>query len=129
MRVMKVVASVTALTFLGACASASKDIATASVSPLQYQSYDCEMLRLESQRLHSRVTELGGRLDTAANNDKAITAAAIVVFWPAAFFLGGNKAQEAEYARLKGEAEAINQASVMKKCVGPNNGLTPVVAR
>jgi hypothetical protein len=38
------------------------------------------------------------------------------LFWPAAFALGGNQAQEAEYARLKGEADAIHQAAIAKKC-------------
>lgn len=115
---------------ISGCATASKDIATASVSPMQYQSYDCDQLSAEATRLTGRVQQLGGRLDEAANNDKAIMAATLLLFWPAAFALGGTKAQEAEYARLKGEAEAVQQAAVARKCPGamPAPAIQPTVA-
>lgn len=103
---------------LAGCATSSKDIATAYVSPVQYQSYDCDQLSAEAARLTQRVQQLGGRLDEAANNDKAIMGVGLVLFWPALFALGGTKQQEAEYARLKGEAEALQQAAVAKKCSG-----------
>jgi hypothetical protein len=106
-----------AIGFAG-CSTASKDIATVSVSPLQYQSYDCDQLASESQRVQTRVVQLGGRLDEAAANDKAITGAGIILFWPALFALGGTKQQEAEYGRLKGEYEAIQQTAITKKCPG-----------
>lgn len=63
-----------------------------------------------------RVTQLGGRLDEAASNDKKIAGVGVILFWPALFALGGTKAQEAEYARLKGEHDAVQQASISKKC-------------
>ena len=101
---------------LTGCATASKDVATAYVTPLQYQGYDCGQLAAEVQRIQSRVTELGGRLDQAADNDKAIMGVGLLIFWPALFALGGTKQQEAEYARIKGEYEALQQASIAKKC-------------
>ena len=67
-------------------------------------------------RLQTRVNQLGGRLDEAASNDKAIGVVAAILFWPALFALGGVKTQEAEYAHLKGEADAIQQSAVIKKC-------------
>lgn len=100
------------------CATASKDIASAYVSPMQYQSYDCEQISAEVQRVHGRVTQLGGRLDEAASNDKAIMGVGLVLFWPALFALGGTKQQEAEYGRLKGEYDALQQAAIHKKCTG-----------
>lgn len=101
---------------LGGCATASKDVATAYVSPVQYQSYDCQQLAAESQRVVQRVQELGGHLDQAARNDAALVGVGVVLFWPALFALGGTKSQEAEYGRLKGEAEAVQQAAVARKC-------------
>jgi hypothetical protein len=103
---------------ISGCATSSSDIAPAYVSPLQYQSYDCEQLTAETQRIQGRVTQVGGRLDQAASNDKTITGAGIILFWPALFFLGGTKQQEADYARLKGEYDAIQQAAIQKKCAG-----------
>lgn len=100
------------------CATASKDIAPIYVSPLQYQGYDCQQLAAETHRIQSRVIELGGRLDQAASNDKTITGVGMVLFWPALFALGGTKQQEADYSRLKGEYDAVQQAAIVKKCPG-----------
>lgn len=116
---MKTTATVTAFAIaLTGCATASRDVATAYVSPLQYQSFDCDQLSAESHRLGTRVQQLGGRLDEAASNDQAIMAVTLVLFWPAMFALGGTKAQESEYGRLRGEAEAIHQAAIARKCRG-----------
>lgn len=101
---------------LSGCATASKDVATIYVSPMQYAPYDCEQLAAEAARIQSRVAALGGRLDSAATNDAALMGVGLILFWPALFFLGGTKEQEAEYARLKGEYEAVYQASIAKKC-------------
>jgi len=103
---------------LAGCATASKDIAAQSVSPLQYQQYDCGQITAEMQRVHTRATQLAGRLDEAATNDKVITGVGLILFWPALFALGGTKDQEAEYARLKGEYDALQQVAIQKKCPG-----------
>jgi len=101
---------------LAGCATASKDISATYVSPLQYQGYDCDQLSAEVRRIKVRVDQLGGRLDQAAANDKTITGVGVILFWPALFALGGTKQQEADYARLKGEYDAINQAAIVKRC-------------
>ncbi len=98
------------------CATSSKDVTTAYVSPLQYKDYNCDQLTAEMTRLNVRVTQLGGRLDEAASNDKALVGVGMVLFWPSLFFLGGTKNQEAEFSRIKGEYEAINQAAIQKDC-------------
>lgn len=100
------------------CSTSSKNISASYVSPLQFQSYDCDQLSSEAQRIQARVSELTGRLDKAANNDKWIMTAGLLLAWPALFALGGTKEQEAEYARLKGEYDAIHQSAVLKKCPG-----------
>ena len=45
------------------------------------------------------------------------TGVALVVFWPAAFFLKGDGATAGELAHLKGQMEAIEQNSIQKKCL------------
>lgn len=100
------------------CATASKDISAAYASPMQYQNFDCSQISAESARVRSRVSEVGGRLDQASSNDAAITTAGAILFWPALFFLGGTKQQEAEYARLRGEYDALQQVAISKKCAG-----------
>ncbi len=113
------------------CATGSRDIATSYISPMQYQAYECSQLASEAQRLQSRVYQLGARLDEAATNDKALVGIGLLVFWPAFFALGGTKHQEAEYARMSGEYEAIQQSAVIKKCPGvvaPPVALAPPAA-
>ena len=106
----------TAVAFLSGCATASKDIVGTYTSPITYASYDCQQIGAETARIQARVSQLGGRLDTAASNDKAIAGVGMLIFWPALFALGGTKGQEAEYATLKGQHDAIGQASIEKKC-------------
>lgn len=116
----KITATTVAISLiLGGCATASGDIAATYTSPIQYQGYDCQQLTSESKRIQARVTQLGARLDEAASNDKAIMGVGLVLFWPALFALGGTKQQEADYARLKGEYDAVQEALIAKKCPLP----------
>lgn len=117
---MKKIIIVTLLVSIGlsGCATASKDLTPTYTSPMQYQSYDCDQLASESQRIQARVIQLGGRLDTAAANDKAIAGVGAILFWPALFALGGTKQQEADYSRLRGEYDAVQQSAVLRKCPG-----------
>jgi hypothetical protein len=101
---------------LAGCASASSDIAPSCVSPVVYQSYNCQQLGLEAQGISQRAAALSGAQDSQRTKDGLVTAAAIVVFWPAAFFVGGDKQTAAELANMKGQMVAIEQASIQKKC-------------
>ena len=101
---------------LGACASASSDIAPAYVSPVMYQNHTCQQLAMEAQGISQRAAALSGQQDQKRTNDTIATTAAVVIFWPAAFFVGGDKQTAAELGQMKGQMVAIEQASVMKKC-------------
>src|SRR3954468_18671740 len=98
------------------CASSASDIAPSYVSPVAYQSYTCQQLALEAQGISTRAATLSGAQDSQRTKDGLVTAAAIVVFWPAAFFVGGDKQTAAELANMKGQMVAIEQASIQKKC-------------
>ena len=109
-------------TLLFGCATQPKDLPTTYVSPLQYQSYSCEQIAMEMNRVSRKVNELRGELKGEADADSAQMAIGLIIFWPALFFLeGGDGAGAAEYSRLKGEFEALEQASIQKSCgFGPN---------
>jgi len=98
------------------CASTADKIGPQYVSPLQFSAYDCSQLSLEAQRISARVAQLSGVQDQKATNDAIVTGVAIVVFWPAAFLVGGNDQTSAELARLKGEFDTIEQVAIQKKC-------------
>ena len=104
------------LVVITGCSTAAKDISAKYVSPAQYASYDCQQIEQELIRVSGKVQELTGQLDDNRETDNVTTTAGIILFWPALFFLGGTKEQEAEYAQLKGEYNALEQASIQKKC-------------
>lgn len=101
---------------LAGCASKSSDVTASYVTPLQYQHFTCEQIGSEATRVSSRVAELSGVQDNKATNDAIVTGVAIVVFWPAAFLVNGDGQTAAELGRLKGEFQALEQASVQKSC-------------
>jgi len=110
---------------LAGCASSASDIAPAYVSPVAYQSYTCQQLALEAQSISTRAATLSGAQDSQRTKDGVVTAAAIVVFWPAAFFVGGDKQTAAELSQMKGQMVAIEQASIAKKCAIQFQGKPP----
>jgi len=113
MRILGIVALCAAL---GGCASSAADISPAYVSPVAYQSYTCQQLALEAQAISTRAATLSRAQDRQRTNDGPATAAAVVIFWPAAFFVGGDKQTAAELAQMKGQMVAVEQAANSKKC-------------
>lgn len=101
---------------LAGCASSSADITATYVSPVSYQSYTCQQLGMEAQAVSARAAALSGAQDSQRTKDVVATTAAVVIFWPAAFLVGGDKQTAAELAQMKGQLVAIEQASIAKKC-------------
>lgn len=113
----KLIVAVCVTTFAAGCATSPANVAAQYVSPMQYQSYSCQQLAAESQRIGSRVAEVTGQQQQKANNDAVATGVAVVLFWPALFFLGGGGDKAGELSRLKGESDAIQQAAIQKNCM------------
>lgn len=101
---------------LANCASKSSEVTAAYVSPMTYQSYNCQQLSMEAQAVSAKAAELTGAQDQKRTNDQIATGVAIVVFWPAAFLVGGDSQVTAQLAQMKGQMTAIEQASIQKKC-------------
>lgn len=101
---------------LAACARSSSEVTAAYVPSTQYGNYTCDQIAAELHRVNTAASKLGGRLDEAASDDKVVATAGVILFWPALFILGGTKKEEAEFARLKGESDALRQAAIQKKC-------------
>lgn len=99
------------------CATQPDKLPTTYVSPNLYQNYSCDQITMEMNRASRKANELQAKLKTDADNDTAQMAVGIIIFWPALFFLeGGDGPEAAEYSRLKGEFEALEEVSVQKKC-------------
>jgi hypothetical protein len=112
----KIVFALLAMGGLSACASSSDKVAATYVSPIQYTSYSCRQITEESARVSSRAAEAAGVQDQKRKDDAVVTTVGAVVFWPALFFIDGDNQKTAELARLKGEMEALEQASIQKNC-------------
>ena len=108
--------SLSALTFATACAEKSENIQGTYVSPMQYSSFSCNQLAAEGQRISARAAQVAGVQDKNAKNDAALTATALILFWPAAFFIKGDNENAAELSRLKGELDAVEQRAIEKNC-------------
>jgi hypothetical protein len=76
----------------------------------------CEQLALEAQGVSARAIAVSGQQDKKATGDAVAMTVGLVVVWPALFFMKGDGAQAAEVARLKGEMEAIEHASIGNNC-------------
>ena len=113
----KYLASALLAASLSGCASSPDHMAAAYVSPIQYQDYDCTQIGGELTRVSRRAQELYGQLDKTASNDAIQMGVGLVLFWPTLFFLeGGDGPEAAEYSRLKGEREALEQSAIQKHC-------------
>jgi hypothetical protein len=107
-----------AATGLCGCAKNSNQITASYVSPYQYENWTCSQLADEAGRVNSRAAQAAGVQDEKATSDAVATTVAVVIFWPALFFVGGNDQQTAELAQLRGQAQAIEASARYKRCGG-----------
>ena len=113
---MKTIAATLAITLtLAGCATAPDQIPAAYVSPTQFSGQTCAQLNTAAQHLNARLMTATGQQAQSASNDAAMTAVALVLFWPAAFWIGGND-QAPAIAQMRGEAEAIQSAATSRGC-------------
>lgn len=116
MRFPSVFLSLVGVLAISGCAQNADEISAQYVSPMQYQSYSCRQLGEEAQRVSSQVSRLTGVQNEKASSDAMATGVALVLFWPALFFIDGDGETSSELGRLKGEMNAIEQASIKRNC-------------
>src|SRR6516165_10176852 len=109
------VSIITAVSLAG-CASKSADVAPAYISPWTYQSFTCQQLAAEAQRVSAAAAAASGQQDSQATKDAVATTVGVIVFWPTLFLIGGDKQNAAQLANLKGQMDAIEQGSIQKNC-------------
>ncbi len=112
---MRIIFSIIICVLIMGCATEAKDISTSYVSPLIYDNYDCDQVSSEAQRLTRKVSESASKVDERASDDSGTMALGLILFWPSLFFLDGDGPEAQEYARLKGEYEALEVASIQEK--------------
>jgi hypothetical protein len=83
---------------------------------LIYQSFTCQQLTAEAERVSAAATAAAGQQDSQVTKDAVATTIAVIIAWPAAFMVQGDKQNAAQLAALKGQKDAIEQASIQKNC-------------
>jgi hypothetical protein len=101
---------------IAGCAKDSSQVGATYVSPVLYEGYTCPQLAEEAQRVSSRASQASGVQDQKATNDAVAMGVGLIVVWPALLFIKGNDENTAELARLKGQMDAIEEASIKKRC-------------
>lgn len=114
---MRAQLSLLAAVLLAGCASSADNVAPSYVSSAAYQNFNCQQLTEEARRVSQHAARAAGAQDKQARNDAIATGTALVLFWPAAFFVsGGDGANAAQLANLRGQKEAIEEAATQKNC-------------
>ena len=98
------------------CAKDANQVGATYVSPVMYETYSCAQLAQEAQRVSARAAQAAGVQDEKSTNDKVAMGVGLIIFWPALLFTKGNDENTAELACLKGQMDAIEQASIQERC-------------
>lgn len=110
------IAALSAAALVSGCATLPENIEASYVSPVLYENLSCDQLAGEATRVSSAAVAATGAQKKQATSDAVAMGVGLIVFWPALFFIGGNKAKSSEVARLKGEMQAIEQANLRNDC-------------
>ena len=102
---------------LAACAPKAENVRANYVPAAMFQNMSCNQIAAEAINVSNRAHDAMGVERRHRHQDQAITAAGLVVFWPALFFTHGHNARSAsELAQLKGEIQALETTSAQKNC-------------
>jgi hypothetical protein len=108
--------AVAAALAVSGCAKGASSISPSYVSPVMYQSLDCQQISAEGMRLSMVASNLSGMQDQKAKNDAVAMGVGLVLFWPALFFIKGNDEKAGELAMVRGQMDALQQAAILKNC-------------
>jgi hypothetical protein len=109
-------ALIAAAATLSACAASPKKIEAAYVSPTKFQSLSCDQIAMERSAVAHRANVLYHSLKKRSTGDAAKMGLGAVLFLPTLFFLKGNGAQAAEFARIKGDYTALRLNAEDRGC-------------
>jgi hypothetical protein len=101
------------------CATNPKNIPAKYVSPIGYQSWTCEQLTDEHNRLTAVVDATIKQQKKNADTDAGLMAVGLIIFWPALLGLAATNNDKEAVANVKGEYEAVHEQMRMKGCPMP----------
>ena len=124
----KLIAAVAGCAVLTGCATAPDRVTASYVSPEQYADYNCRQIREEMVEISNQVTGIADAEGADRRRDAVALTVGLLVFWPALAFMAEGDHKE-ELAGLKGQYEALKQASIRKDCASLNDEIAADQAR
>jgi len=103
-------------TLIAGCASKSEDISASYFPANVYQNYDCNQLQQEAVNVSQQAAVAAGQQDKIHHDDTVKTTVGVVLLWPVLLFNKGDGPTAANLANLRGQMNAIEQASIQKQC-------------
>lgn len=100
---------------LSGCAASSLDIHRQFVAPETYRDLSCQQIGAEGERVVRRAAEISGVEYASEGGSGWLNMQPIVVSWPTPW-LAAQEEEITELSRLKGEFDALEEASRQKRC-------------
>ena len=94
----------------------SSEVISQNVSTYEYSDMTCSQLEGEMVFLNNAANSAGNVVDKKNSSAKGKNAAAFILFWPALFLIDDNSTEAQQYARKKGEYEAVQRTHRKKDC-------------
>ena len=107
-----------ALIALASCTTAKKasEVSAVYIPASNYENLNCDQLFKAAEGIRSKTPALARAVDATRKTDKVKEQVAWWLFFPAAFFLEGNAAEQTELAVARGQLEAIRNAAIKAQC-------------
>jgi hypothetical protein len=108
------------LALMAGCASRSVEVTAKPSDPATYQSWDCERLHDEIDRVQLRAADVAYAVDAHAGNNLIALGLGVTVFWPALLAMRPDGPEAEQLAELKGRYEALTVAAAQRPCDPPS---------
>ena len=122
------VPTILALLIVGGCAKPASSIQASHVSPEQYADLRCEQLIAEENEVYRKLSVAKAQVDQAYVRDRTEAAGTVftmLFFHNASFRFWRNRSAETDFAKLKGEHEAITISAKNQGCEIPSRPISP----
>lgn len=118
MKFTTAILALSATSILAGCATRPDEITPSYTSKFEYKDYSCDQMTEEAQRISDRANDAYGLQRKQRSRDQ-INSTVGVLFFPVSFlFIQGDGPKAVEVARLKGQMDALEQASIVKNQKG-----------
>ena len=102
---------------LAACATNPDKLASAYVSPTEYNGDSCPSLNIAYARNNSEAAALYKKMKGKSRTNTGAATVGVLLFWPALFFMKGKDAEsDSRMAELMGRRTAIETAMDKGNC-------------